>query len=71
MATSSVAQITDFTRDVIGRFFCNCLDEVLRSANPQARRSDGLPSTPTAPSFIRLQTHTGRIAFRNIRIKAL
>jgi hypothetical protein len=31
----------------------------------------GLPSTPAAPSFIGLQTHTGRVAFRNIQIRAL
>jgi hypothetical protein len=31
----------------------------------------GLPSSERAPSFIGLQTHTGRVRFRNIRIKAL
>lgn len=31
----------------------------------------GLPSAPNAPSFIGLQTHTGRVAFRKIQIKAL
>jgi choline dehydrogenase-like flavoprotein len=31
----------------------------------------GLPSTPQAPSYIGLQAHTGRVAFRNIRYKAL
>ena len=31
----------------------------------------GLPTTPTTPSFIGLQTHTGRVAFRNIEIKPL
>jgi hypothetical protein len=31
----------------------------------------GLPSTPAAPSFIGLQTHIGRVAFRNIQIRAL
>jgi len=30
-----------------------------------------LPSTPTSPSFVGLQMHTGRVAFRNIRIKPL
>jgi len=37
--------------------------------NPHAGR--GLPSTPGAPSFIGLQTHTGRGSFRNIRMKPL
>jgi hypothetical protein len=31
----------------------------------------GLPSTPAAPSFIGLQSHTGHVDFRNIRIKRL
>jgi hypothetical protein len=37
--------------------------------NPHAGR--GLPSTPTAPSFIGLQTHTGRVSFRDIRVMPL
>lgn len=31
----------------------------------------GLPSTAVAPRFIGLQTHTGRVAFRNIQWRAL
>ena len=31
----------------------------------------GLPSTSAVPRFVGLQTHTGRVAFRNIQIKAL
>jgi hypothetical protein len=31
----------------------------------------GLPSTIASPRFIGLQTHTGRVAFRNIQIKPL
>ncbi len=31
----------------------------------------GLPSTAAAPRFMGLQTHTGRVAFRNIRIRAI
>jgi hypothetical protein len=31
----------------------------------------GLPSTASVPRFIGLQAHTGRVMFRNIRIKAL
>lgn len=37
--------------------------------NPDPTR--GQPSTEAAPSFIGLQTHTGRVAFRKIQIKAL
>jgi choline dehydrogenase-like flavoprotein len=31
----------------------------------------GLPSTSAVPRFVGLQTHTGRVAFRNVQIKAL
>jgi choline dehydrogenase-like flavoprotein len=34
MATSAQPQVTDFTRDVLGRFVCNGLDEALASADP-------------------------------------
>jgi hypothetical protein len=42
-ATSTTAQITDFSRDVMGRYICNGLDEARRSAdpaNPNARSFD-------------------------------
>jgi choline dehydrogenase-like flavoprotein len=42
MATNSTSQTTDFTRDVIGRFVCNGLDEALRSAD-QNLRADARP----------------------------
>ena len=38
MATSPAPQTTDFTPDVLGRYVCNCLDEVLRSADKDAHR---------------------------------
>src|SRR5512143_3595716 len=31
MSTSPQAQVTDFTRDVLGRYICNGLDEALQS----------------------------------------
>jgi hypothetical protein len=37
--------------------------------NPHVDR--GLPTSSTVPSFIGLQAHLARVAFRNIRIKAL
>lgn len=41
MATAAISQMTDFSRDVIGRFVCNGLDEALRSADRTATRPDG------------------------------
>ena len=49
MKTSPTAQYTDFSRDVLGRFMCNGLDEALRSANPQATRPDGSPQNDARP----------------------
>ncbi|MGH9662456.1 MAG: family 16 glycoside hydrolase [Bryobacteraceae bacterium] len=43
MPTSSTAQTTDFSRDVLGRFVCNSLDEALRSAQKTADRPDARP----------------------------
>ena len=40
-------------------------DQVCLFDNPYANR--GAPSTSAVPTFIGLQTHTGRVAFRNIR----
>ncbi|HEV7587167.1 MAG TPA: family 16 glycoside hydrolase [Longimicrobium sp.] len=34
MPTSSTPQTTDFSRDILGRYVCNGLDEALRSADP-------------------------------------
>jgi hypothetical protein len=31
----------------------------------------GLPGTASAPAYVGLQTHTGSVAFRNVRIRAL
>jgi hypothetical protein len=43
--------------------------QVTTFQNTQPNR--GLPTMPGAPSFIGLQSHTGRVAFRNLRVKAL
>src|SRR4051794_38773029 len=45
MATSPRSQSTDFTRDVIGRYVCNGLDEAKRSADPTVIRPDGRAQT--------------------------
>lgn len=37
MATSATTQTTDFTRDVLGRYLCNGLDEAGQSADPAVR----------------------------------
>jgi choline dehydrogenase-like flavoprotein len=45
MATNPTAQVTDFSRDVLGRYVCNGLDEALRSTDAAALRPDGRPQT--------------------------
>ncbi len=41
MATAQFPQATDFSRDVLGRYVCNGLDEAKRSAEPTALQPDG------------------------------
>ena len=41
MPTNTTPQTTDFTRDVLGRYVCNGLDEALRSTDPTVMRQDG------------------------------
>src|SRR6476661_1639344 len=41
--TSPVAQLTDFTKDVLGRYVCNGLDEALASADSAGGRADARP----------------------------
>ena len=43
--------------------------QVTRFENSDATR--GLPTTDAAPSYFGVQAHTGRVAFRNIRIHTL
>jgi hypothetical protein len=46
-------------------------DFTFASGSDPAHPDRGLPGTTTAPRFIGLQIHTGRVAFRAIQIKAL
>jgi choline dehydrogenase-like flavoprotein len=43
MPTSAMPQVTDFSRDVMGRYVCNGLDEALRSTDRTVVRPDGRP----------------------------
>jgi hypothetical protein len=45
--------------------------QVTHFVNTAAAMTRGLASTPSVPSFFGLQTHTGNVAFRNIRIRAI
>ncbi|MGI9100551.1 MAG: family 16 glycoside hydrolase [Solirubrobacteraceae bacterium] len=47
--TASTSQLTDFTRDVLGRYVCNGLDEALHSADPGATRPDGSSQVDAKP----------------------
>ena len=47
--TTKLAQETDFTRDVLGRYICNGLDEALASTNPNGQRADGTPQNDAKP----------------------
>ena len=66
-----VGQWNEFEIRVVAQEYTVLLNgqQVTKFTNTQAGR--GQPASPSMPSFIGLQTHTGRIAFRNIRIKGL
>ena len=49
MATSSTPQFTDFSRDILGRYMCNGLDEAMRSMDKNGQRPDGSPQSDARP----------------------
>ena len=49
MPTSPTPQTTDFTRDVLGRYLGNGMDEALRSTDKNALRPDGSPQSDARP----------------------
>ncbi len=49
MSTSKNAQMTDFSKDVLGRYLCNGLDEALQSADKSAPRADGSAQNDARP----------------------
>src|SRR5262249_10425877 len=49
MATTKSSQETDFTRDVLGRYICNGLDEALRSTDKNGQRPNGSPQNDARP----------------------
>ncbi len=69
--THPLGEWNEFEIRVRGQTYIVLLNgaQVTTFQNTTANR--GLPSVPNAPSFIGLQSHTGRVAFRNVRVKAL
>ena len=49
MATTSQAQTTDFTQDVLGRYICNGFDEAMHSMDKNGARPDGSPQSDAQP----------------------
>jgi choline dehydrogenase-like flavoprotein len=47
--TASKPQTTDFTKDVLGRYINNGLDEALASTNKNGQRPDGSPTSDARP----------------------
>ena len=48
MATSN-PQTTDFTKDALGRYICNGMDEAINSTDKNGRRPDGNPTSDARP----------------------
>jgi choline dehydrogenase-like flavoprotein len=64
-------QWNDLQVDVQGRTYTVTLNGVQSTVVKNVDGNRGLPSKPGAPSFIGLQSHSGRVAFRHVRIKQL
>src|SRR5262249_52016849 len=47
--TTGKPQTTDFTKDVLGRFICNGMDEAISSTNKNGQRLDGSPTSDARP----------------------
>ena len=47
--SSSTAQFTDFSLDILGRYMCNGFDEAMRSMDKNAQRPDGSPQSDARP----------------------
>lgn len=47
--TTAQVQTTNFTKDILGRYLCNGLDEALRSTDRNATRPDGSPQSDAQP----------------------
>jgi choline dehydrogenase-like flavoprotein len=64
-------QWNDLQVDVQGQDYTVTLNGVQSTVVKNVNGNRGLPSKPGAPSFIGLQSHSGRVAFRHVRIKQL
>jgi hypothetical protein len=64
-------QWNEFEIHAVGQAYTVFLNstQITQYQNPDLNR--GVAGTAAAPTFIGLQTHTGRVAFRKIQIKAL
>jgi hypothetical protein len=47
--SSSTAQFTDFSLDILGRYMCNGFDEAMHSMDKNAQRPDGSPQSDARP----------------------
>lgn len=71
-AANPAGQWNEFEIRVQGQKYTVFLNGNQVTTFQNADPARGLPTTPTAPSFIGLQSHFGsRVAFRNIRLKPL
>jgi hypothetical protein len=76
MKTDVPTPETDFTRDVLGRYACNTFDDMLVTIDHSARsaiemRRGEPPGVDPHSGYLSLQTHTGNVAFANIRMRPL
>lgn len=64
-------QWNDVQVDAVNQAYTVTLNNTVTTSVTNLDPTRGLPSAANAPSFIGLQSHSGRVAFRNVRIKQL
>jgi hypothetical protein len=70
-SVSPLGEWNEFEIRVQGQTYTVFLNGMQETSFLNQQINRGLPSAPNAPSFIGLQSHTGAVAFRNIRFKGL
>jgi choline dehydrogenase-like flavoprotein len=68
---SPLGEWNEFEIRVQGQTYTVFLNGMQETSFLNKQINRGLPGAPNAPSFIGLQSHTGVVAFRNIRFKGL
>jgi choline dehydrogenase-like flavoprotein len=66
-----IGEWNEYEIQVVGQKYTVFLNGLKITEFDNTDPNRGLPSAPNTPSYVGMQTHTGRVSFRKIQIKAL